>query len=193
MTIRKLSAEIYIANYNKLAKYNKLPGQCLNFNQCMLCIVRLTCIPLDQNVYDFLSVVNSSIGKQRHVVASSTLLSCALRPPPGGCRHQGISGGDEELRAYCQVRQKTFPHFQSLWPAAYAMIIIIKHIRAKLSALSQNPSQLLARMRRYIRVILSLSAMLILYSRSRPAPFCVVGREYESMNSRACHVKHHAS
>ena len=45
--------------------------------------------------------------------------------------------------------------------------ITIKHIRAKPSALSQNPSQLLARMRRCVRVILSTHAS---YSRPRPAP-----------------------
>ena len=46
----------------------------------------------------------------------------------------------------------------------------IKHIRAKPSALSQNPSQLLARMRRCVRVILSTRAQLTSYSRPSPAP-----------------------
>ena len=48
--------------------------------------------------------------------------------------------------------------------------IYIKHIRAKPSALSQNPSQLLARMRRCVRVILSTRAQLTSYSRPSPAP-----------------------
>ena len=42
-------------------------------------------------------------------------------------------------------------------------IIIIKHIRAKPSALSQNLRQLLARMRRCVRVILSTRAQLTSY------------------------------
>ena len=62
---------------------------------------------------------------------------------------------------------------------------LIKHIRAKPSALSQNTCQLLTRMRRCIRVIISTRArdtraILISYSRPRPAPLGAGrGREYE--------------
>ena len=55
-------------------------------------------------------------------------------------------------------------------PALEVLLLINKHIRAKPSALSQNPSQLLARMRRCVRVILSTCAQLTSYSRPRPAP-----------------------
>ena len=68
----------------------------------------------------------------------------------------------------------------------------IKHIGAKPSALSQNPSQLLARMRRCVRVILST---LTSYSRPRPAPKAlgVVASSKLEGTARARHVKHHAS
>ena len=50
------------------------------------------------------------------------------------------------------------------------------------------PKSLLARMRR------SRVVELISYTRPRPAPLGAGrGREHESMSSRACHVKHHAS
>ena len=56
----------------------------------------------------------------------------------------------------------------------------IKHICAKPSALSQNLGQLLPRMRRCIRCIVSMRAILISCSRPRPAPKGAGrGREYE--------------
>ena len=78
--------------------------------------------------------------------------------------------------------------------------IIIKHIRAKPSALSQNLSQLLARMRRRVRVMLSTRAQLPSYSRPRPAHKAlgvVASSKVKSYvyvaTSLARHVKHHAS
>ena len=59
----------------------------------------------------------------------------------------------------------------------------IKHIRAKPSALSQNPSQLLARMRKYVRVILSKALGVVASSSylactSREAPrFLALGQQ----------------
>ena len=73
--------------------------------------------------------------------------------------------------------------------------LTIKHIRTKPSALSQNLSQLLARMRRCVRVILSTRA--VNYLRTRDHAQRLSGREYEGncyrYTSRARHVKHHAS
>ena len=72
-----------------------------------------------------------------------------------------------------------YPHTITLWNQAHT---------CKTLGVVTIPKSLLARMRR------SRVVELISYTRPRPSPLGAGrGREHESMSSRACHAKHHAS
>ena len=78
---------------------------------------------------------------------------------------------------------------------AYVADHIIKHIRAKPSALSQHRSQLLAGVLLSTRARGSRNAARVLYVRTTKISCLGAGRgrEHENMSSRASHVKYHAS